>query len=344
MARIATKQLAALCRRLGLALESGIDERRVWQREADRAKGSARKAINQISQAVNSGEGAGEGMSQTGRFFPPLFHQLVQLGERTGKSAAVFRRLADHYEHRVKLRRIFLAGITWPLIQLTAAVVIVGCLIWVLGMIGKQTDGSPYDILGLGLQGDSGLLIYVTIVSCAVAVGFGAYFLLRSGAVWTRPVQLAVIYLPRVGPCVKTLCLSRLSWSLGLSLEAGMDVRRAVPFALQSAGSPYFSRHVPEVSAALQRGEDLFSALAPTGAFPDEFLDAIQVGEQSGRSDESMLRLADQYQDQAKSALATLAILAGFAVWAFVAMMIIAIIFSIVSSYTNMLMDLSKPR
>jgi type II secretory pathway component PulF len=123
-----------------------------------------------------------------------------------------------------------------------------------------------------------------------------------------------------------------------------MDVRRAVPFALEAAGSPYYSRHVPEVSAALERGDDLFSALARTGAFPDEFLDAIQVGEQSGRSDESMLRLADQYQDHARSALATLTMLAGFAVWALVALMIIAIIFSIVSAYSNMLQDLSKPR
>ena len=99
-----------------------------------------------------------------------------------------------------------------------------------------------------------------------------------------------------------------------------------------------------QVSTSLQQGDELFVALLSTGIFPDDFLDTLQVGEQSGRLDESMLRLADYYEDCARGALATLTKLSGFAIWAIVAAMIIGIIVNMVAGYANFLQQLSGPR
>ncbi len=341
MPRIGTRPLAALCRRVALALEAGIDERRIWQREAERARGRMRVAVSQIQGAVERGESSGEGVGQAGAYFPPLFHQLVQLGDQTGKSPTVFRRLADHYEHRLQLRRTFLAGITWPLVQLTAAIVMVGFLIWILGVIGRNMGDAPYDILGLGLRGNRGLLIYVSLIAVVGGLGVAAYYLLRSGMAWVGPVQRVVLRLPVIGSCLRTLALARLAWTLGLTLEAGMDLRRALPLALQSTHQVGFTQHIPEVAASVGRGEEAVVALARTDAFPPDFLDTVQVGEESGRLEEAMLRLADQYQERARDALATLTKLAGFAVWAVVALMIVAIIVNIVASYANFLQGLA---
>ena len=343
MAQISRKQLAALARRVGVALESGIEERKIWQREAERARGSSAAVFGRISAALGTGGSIGDAVLQSDGFFPPLFVELVGLGEATGKLASVFRRLADHYEQSVRLRRTFLAGITWPLIQLTAAIVIVGLLIWILGLIAENRGPAPYDILGLGLVGNAGVVIYVTIVGSLLAVATLLFFLIRSRVFWIQPVEVAAIAVPGIGGCIKTLCLSRLSWSLGLSLAAGMDARSAVPFALRMAGNHYFARHQSAVSSSLMAGDEMFVALAGTGAFPDEFLDALQVGEQSGRLDESMLQLAEEYQDRSRAALATLTTLAGFAVWALVALILIAIIANMVSGYANFLEGLAQP-
>ena len=47
---------------------------------------------------------------------------MVSVGEATGKVAESFLRLANHYERGLGLRRMFLAGITWPVIQLVATI------------------------------------------------------------------------------------------------------------------------------------------------------------------------------------------------------------------------------
>ena len=57
-------------------------------------------------------------------------------------------------------QRQFLLSIIWPGLQLSAAVLIIGLLIYILGAIGgTQLDGTPYDVTGLGLTGTRGTLI-----------------------------------------------------------------------------------------------------------------------------------------------------------------------------------------
>ena len=75
--------------------------------------------------------------------------------------------------------------------------------------------------------------------------------------------------------------------------------------------------------------------LLPAGGYPVEFLDTLAVGEQSGKVVESMGRLARQYQERARMAMAAMAVAAGWAVWALVATLIVALIFRIASIYLN---------
>ena len=344
MPRITSKSLAALCRRTAISIEAGIDDRKIWQREAERASGHLRGAFEEIRGVVEAGGNLSEGIAATGRYFPGLFCELAVLGDATGKQATIFRRLADHYEHRVKLRRDFLSRITWPMIQLFAAIVIIGLMIWILGWIKSRYGDVPFDILGLGLIGNQGLAIYVTCVAGCIATAFGLFRLARSGIVWGRPLQSIAIRLPVIGRCLKTFALSRVAWTLGLSLEAGMDIRRALPFALKSTRLHYFACHAAVAAESVGRGDEVFATLAKTGAFPDDFLDALLVGEQSGRIDETMLRLADLYQEQAKAATTALATVAGFAVWAFVALVILSIVINFFTGYVNILNNLSRGR
>ena len=80
---------------------------------------------------------------------------MVGVGEQTGHLGEVFGRLAEHYQAQVKLRRTFLSAIAWPMFQLLAALVVVGLLILVMGIIGNM-NGVPIDMLGLGLVGNRG--------------------------------------------------------------------------------------------------------------------------------------------------------------------------------------------
>jgi len=339
-ARMPLKPLAGLCRRLATALTAGIDLRTVWAREAQQARAwTARQRLSLVGRAIDQGESLTDALPSTGDYFPVLFREMVEVGEESGHLGEVFAQLAEHYEGQVQLRRAFLAAIAWPLVQLAIAVVLMGFLIWVLGVIGRMT-GTTFDMLGFGLVGERGLAIYVGLLA---AVGVVLWVCVRAASravVWIRPIQRGVLRVPVLGPALATVALARLAWSMHVTMNAGMAVRRALRLSLRSTRNARYTDHIEEVDAQIARGNSIHAAFCAAGCFPPDFLDALQVGEHSGKLVESMAHLSRQYQDQARAALATLTMLAGFAVWAMVALLIILLIFRIFSFYLGMLKSL----
>ncbi|HVA50465.1 MAG TPA: type II secretion system F family protein [Pirellulales bacterium] len=339
--RIGLRELAQLCRRLSTGLEAGVDVRRVWTRErGGYVSPSLRRHLDEIVEAVNRGESVSDALAETGSYFPRLFLELTEVGERTGKLAEVLRRLADHYDHQVRLRQAFLSAIAWPMLQLAAALTVVGLVIYITGVfLPPMPDGKPLDILGLGLVGGQGLMIYLMVIG-AVAAGIAVVVqAIRRGLVWTRPIQLALIRVPGLGKPIETLALAQFSWTMYVTLESGMDLLRALPLCLRSTGNANYTDHTAEIVQEIRAGGEITHALADTKAFPHIFLDSVRVGEESGRLPETLALLSEQYQDQAKRAMAALTVVGGFLVWALVAGLIILVIFRVASIYLGTIND-----
>ena len=320
-----------------MGLESGIEVRRVWARESEgRLKPGLRRRLDKIADGVNRGETLSDALAETGSYFPGLFRELIAVGEQTGKLAEVLKRLAEHYEHQLKLKRAFLLAISWPMLQLFAAVCVIGLLIWVLGIIATSGN-APFDVLGLGLVGTRGVILYFLGVFGIAALVFLAIQAVRRGMAWTRPVQKALLEIPVLGPQLQTLSLAQLAWTMHLTFEAGMDLLPALPLIFRSTRNARYTDHINDVLNSVRSGEELSRAFAETRAFPRDFLDSLEVGERSGRLPETMAVLSDQYQDQAQRALAALTVLAGFAVWGVVAAIIVIMIFRVAMFYIGTL-------
>src|SRR6185295_1155795 len=141
MPSISSGSLIQLCHRVGTAVRSGIDARRLWETEERHASGPQRAAIANIRQKVASGGTVAEGMQASNGYFPPMFVQMVAVGEQTGKLDEVLLRLAEHYEHLSSMQRTFWIGIAWPLFELIFAVLVIGGVIFITGIIGAARGG-----------------------------------------------------------------------------------------------------------------------------------------------------------------------------------------------------------
>jgi type II secretory pathway component PulF len=341
--RISTRELAGLCHRLATAMEAGIDARTIWSKEVQRAKGYTRSQLAVISRAIDQGESIRDALRETGEFFPVLFREMVAVGEQTGRLDAIFYQLARDCQERLTLRRKFMAVITWPVIELGAAVVLIGFLIWIMGVINSNNQGIKIDPLGFGLLGNSGLAIYATFVIAVVVVLWMLIQAIGRGLAWTRPIQRAVMNVPMLGKAVQTLALARLAWSLNVTLQSGMEIRRALKLSLSSTNNAMFTDKIGCIDREIERGSSIHEAFVEAGCFPVEFLDAMAVGEQSGKLDDSMAVLSRQYQEQAQFALKTLNTVAAFLVWMIIASIIIILIFRLAFFYLGTLNQLGLP-
>lgn len=320
MARIATKSLAQLCRRLSTSLRAGVDVRAVWQQESQRGSPQQRSQAKEISRRVADGEAVAVAMRDCDGFFPPLSCDMVDVGEQSGHLDAVLLQLAEYYEHVVDLRRGFLQRIAWPILQLVLGVMIVALLILILGVIGAKVD-----VLGLGLSTALSLFVYFlgvfgfagTVVLVIVAV--------QRGWFGGMPLRVAMS-VPILGRAIQNSALSRFSMALGMALESGMDVGRALQMALSCTQNPLYLSHTEPLREQVRSGRELHVALRETEAFPDEYLDQFESGELSGQLPEVLSRLSLEYRDRAQLSLKVVVTALSIAVWVSIAALLVFVI------------------
>jgi len=302
--------------------------RAVLQRAVESHPGGIlEKHLQTLLARVNEGQTLHEGLAQTGDYFPPLFRQFVALGEETGQLPEVLSRLADHYDHQLLLRRDFLSAITWPLIQLFAAIALVGFLIWFLGVLQSILNVEVFDITGLGLVGTRGLVIYLAFWIVLFVSGWLLFESAKRGLSGTYWLHRGILWVPVLGSAIRTLVLSRMAWAMELIFDTELDLKKSIPLILGSTGNLVYQGQAQELVREVSEGHPLSEALSRAGDYPRDFLDTLEVGEQTGRIPESMALLASQYQDKARRALAILTQIAGFLVWALVAALIVVVIF-----------------
>ena len=153
------------------------------------------------------------------------------------------------------------------------------------------------DILGFGLVGDRGLEIYGLFLAAVAAVIFLAIRAVNRGMVWTAVIQRIVLQLPGIGRPLQTVALARLAWALHVTLDGGMEVRRALRLSLRSTHNARYIDQIPGIVSTISAGSSIHEAFSHAGGYPLEFLDTLAVGEQ-GKIAESMGVLARQYQER----------------------------------------------
>jgi type II secretory pathway component PulF len=302
MAQLSTNELIGFCRRVGMSLRSGVEVRRVWEHEVKRGSVRFRAAMEVILEHVKQGESIAVGM-RAANAFPPVMLAMVEIGEHTGKLDVALEKLAEHYEHQAQLRRQFVFGIAWPSLQLLAAILVVCLLIYILDALGgTQLDGTPWDVTGLGLRGTSGVIIFLLAVGTILGGLATLVLAVLKGWFGTGPIRYAM-KVPLIGPCLRHTAMSRLTWALGMALDAGMDAKRSVELSLIATQNPFYLSRAESVVGTIANNKEFYEAFRDAEGFPDDFLLELETAEIAGTLSESLVRMSQQYNERAKAAL-----------------------------------------
>jgi type IV pilus assembly protein PilC len=330
--RPSTKALIEFLRRLEISLDAGIDIRKALENESLRSDSVMRWRTIAMSRAVNAGSSLTDAIEATGDYFPKLVRELISVGEKTGHLTEVLKQLVANYEEQLALKRMFWSTISWSLFQLAVALGVIGFLIWISAVIGRTT-GSPTDLLGIGLTGEWGLFVYLIFLGLVGTGIFLAYRATITGQLWVAPIQRFVLRLPVLGGALRSLSIARFAWTLHITTTTALDVKQCLLLSLASTHNMEFIDQSPRIERVINRGHPIYEAMMETRLFPSELIHSVQVGEQSGRLDETLAIIARQQLESARTALTLLTRGAGFVIWMLVAGLIIVLIFRLAGVY-----------
>ena len=332
--RIPLKQLAIACRSLSTMLYAGVPVIKAFDNAARKARDSRMRSVFQdVTAQLSAGDDITSALRQHGNYFPDLTLDMIAVAEHTGSLPEVLQALAEHYENNVRLRKEFLAQIAFPVIQFTAAILVIAGLIWLLGIL----PGDPLDVLGFGLLGASGAMKWLGGWALLLASLFVIYKLITTSLQGQSVVHSLLLNVPIVGKCMRDFSVARFSWSYHLTQQAGMPVDESLEASLRATSNGAFIAATPHIVRDIMDGETLTDSLTNCDLFPDEFLQIVDTAETSGTVPEALHRLSPQFEEQARRSLRGLAIAAGWMVWCGVAAFIIFLIFRIILWYVGLI-------
>ncbi|MCA9029434.1 MAG: type II secretion system F family protein [Planctomycetaceae bacterium] len=349
--RIPTEPLAYLCRSLATMLHGGVAIADALELVAETAATPViRKVMTQVLEDLKNGQDLTRAIKKHKSRFPDLFMRMVSIGEKTGQLPEVLESLAEHYESNVRLTRQFRGEIILPILQFFAALLVIGGVIWFIGMlsefqappppgaVAKVTDSDlSTDILGWGLQGSSGAIKWFSGWAIAFVSIFVLYQLLKLFLPALLAFHRCLLVLPVVGSCLRAFAIARFSWAFHLTQNAGVPLNDSIDASLSATGNPHFISKTKGLVDDLVDGKTITEAFRRTRLFDNQYLQMVSVGESTGTVPEALNRLSPQFEDQAYRQLKLLSSGAATLIWCSVALFVVLLIFRIAAWYATMI-------
>lgn len=264
-----------------------------------------------------------QALTRESAYFPPLLVQLAKVGVETGHLPEVLRELERYYRFQVTLRQRLIQQITWPVFQLVMAILVIALVIYLIGMLGGA------DILGLGLLGARGAMIWIGGWALLFAALWGGYLLARTKFGQASRIDAILLRVPVLGNVIRSLALARMTLGLELTLDSGMSLKQAIPLSLTASDNALFADQAKPILSDIKGGSSLTDAFRARGVFPDELLDVLENAEEAGKVPEAMKQFSAELAERAEHQLTLLNQALGWVVWLIVAGIIIFFILRI---------------
>jgi type IV pilus assembly protein PilC len=216
--------------------------------------------------------------------------KLILVAEEQGALPETFREQSKFYGRRWTRRKEFVFSMAEPMFMLC-----LGAFYFrrIFGKIVEATmSKDTWSIMkGAAISATLESLLFVAITSLILYawLNFPIDSSLRDalGRIWYR--------LPFVSKPQRLQAVANFCRYFRQSVRAGMDVYRSFELAAEASGSPTFMEQVGNAIHALEQGFPMDQAFAALKDMPDEVIDYIGIGEETGRVDEQLAFLAKRY-------------------------------------------------
>ena len=277
---------ALFAKHLAVMLRSGLTIIEALSIAADAAQGKLKHTIAGVQKSVEAGRTLSSSLSDYPRIFSGLFTESIRAGEASGQLPENLESIAGELEREKELKSKMTGAMVYPAFILVAT--------FILGLIMAFLVLPKIIPLFEGLKMDLPVTTRALIWFAHIIENYGLWLLMGLVVfvfflLWLfrqKFVKPATHWIFLHTPIIKRLVigsnLSRFSRTLGTLLKSGINIDEALAITASSTGNFYYN------------------------LFPRIVTRMVQVGEEAGKFEETLLYLANFYEAEVDTAAKSL--------------------------------------
>jgi general secretion pathway protein F len=269
-----------------------------------------KRVMAQVKESVNEGNSLALSLSQHPKVFSSIYVNMVQSGEASGSLDVVMDRLADFGEHQQALRSRFKAALAYPIFMSIVGTIVLFVLVTfivpnITRVFAEMRQTLPLPTVVLIEVSDFLLSFWWVIL---LVVFCGILILRRIGK---RPRARYLqdrlkLRIPVIGRLNQKIALGRFARTLGSLLQSGVSLISALEIVSRIVDNVLVQEVIEKAGDEIQKGQGLAGSLSKSPWFPSMAIQMISVGEQSGKLEGMLYKIAESQEREVESQITAL--------------------------------------
>lgn len=310
--RVTMEDTVMFTRQLSTMIAAGLpltDALRILQNQS---RAGMAKVSAQVLADIEGGTNLGNALEKHPKVFSKVYISLVRAGEAAGALDDILNRLAANMEKQKTFQGKVKGAMIYPAIVVTAMFAV--GFIMMIFVIPKLT--AMYESFGTGVQ-----LPWATKALIFVSGIFSNFWYLILGGIagmvvlfktWVKTTsgrhkyEETIFKMPIIGKLSKYVILTEFSRTLGLLVGSGIAIIDGLKITAEAVGNSIYRQGLLDAADQVEKGLPLALPIAQNTYFPPILSQMINVGEETGKLDEVLLKISNYFESESEQGVASL--------------------------------------
>jgi type IV pilus assembly protein PilC len=309
--RITTKDKVVFTRQLSTLIGAGLPLSQSLHTVMEQTQNKQlQSVIQEVSTSVEGGKSLSESFSKHPKVFNEIFVSLMAAGELSGTLDESLQRVAAQQEKDAAVASKIKGAMTYPIIVLF---VIFGVMIFMLIAVVPQVEklyedlNKPLPLLTEIMVSTANFMMnywWVVLVVLAAVIYFGRQYLQTEGGIQFK--DTFKLKVPLFGKMFEKLYMARFARTSQTLLSTGVSMLDTLNITGRAINNTLVEKSIERAADKVQGGKALSVALEPEEVILPLVSQMIKIGEQSGKIDDMLGKVAQVYEDELDEEIRTI--------------------------------------
>jgi general secretion pathway protein F len=265
------------------------------------------KLIGRVLEKVKGGSSLADALEKQPGVFSKFYLNMVRAGEAGGSLGDVLMRLAEYLERSKELKDTVSTALIYPITLLVASLAsLFGMLTFVVPQFTEMFENSGKELpvsTQIVVAMSDWLQSWWWVLLLVVFVLYATMRMQLAHPVSKKTWDGRFLKLPLAGNIILNKEVANISRTLGTLLGNGVSILSALVIVRETVDNLVLAEAIQDTEEQLKQGKHMSEALQDKGIFPKMAMQMIKMGEETGRLEEMLLRVANIYDKQLRTSI-----------------------------------------